>query len=132
MANKAVALFLFLVLVAAAESHWPQSDEPPATAAHGGKRRNAAAAAPTQLHFFFHDTVNGKSLTAVRVLDPPASSAASSLFFGMVNVMDDPLTEGPEQDSSPVGRAQGVGLWARRVHYPNKNDTADSARQRNP
>ncbi|CAL4982086.1 unnamed protein product [Urochloa decumbens] len=107
MATKAVALFLFLVLVVAAESHRPQSDEPPATAAvHGGKRRKDAAA-PTHIHFFFHDTVSGKSPTAVRVVDPPSSSSPMS-FFGMVNVMDDPLTEGPEQDSAAVGRAQGL------------------------
>ncbi|CAO2152910.1 unnamed protein product [Urochloa humidicola] len=114
MAKKALALLLFLALVAAAESHShrPQSDEPPATAVHGSKRHKdaAASAAPTHIHFFFHDTVSGKSPTSVRVVDPPSSSSSSSpmSFFGMVNVMDDPLTEGPEQDSAAVGRAQGL------------------------
>ncbi|CAO2147994.1 unnamed protein product [Urochloa humidicola] len=101
MAKKAVTLLLFLAL----------SDEPPATAVHGGKRHKDAAAAadPTHIHFFFHDTVSGKSPTSVRVVDPPSSSSSSPMsFFGMVNVMDDPLTEGPEQDSAAVGRAQGL------------------------
>ncbi|CAL4995144.1 unnamed protein product [Urochloa decumbens] len=98
MAKKAVALLLFLLaLVIAAEAHQQlQTDE-----------RRKDAAAPTHIHFFFHDTVSGKSPTAVRVVDPPASSS-SSPFFGMVNVMDDPLTEGPEQESAAVGRAQGL------------------------
>ncbi|CAN6362472.1 unnamed protein product [Urochloa humidicola] len=88
-------------MVIAAQAHQLQANE-------RRKKDAAAAAAPTHIHFFFHDTVSGKSPTAVRVVDPPASSAASSPFFGMVNVMDDPLTEGPEQDSGPVGRAQGL------------------------
>ncbi|RCV37362.1 hypothetical protein SEVIR_8G058200v4 [Setaria viridis] len=99
MAKKAVALLLFLVLVVAAEAHHPE--------AHDGGRHKDAAAAPTHLHFYFHDTVSGKSPTAVRVLDPPSSSSPMTMF-GMVNVMDDPLTEGPEQESNPVGRAQGL------------------------
>ncbi|RLM68852.1 dirigent protein 22-like [Panicum miliaceum] len=102
MARKGVTtLLLFLALVAAAEAH---------AVVHGAGRRKEEAAAPTHLHFYFHDTVSGKSPTAVRVVEPPPA-AASSLpmsMFGMVNVMDDPLTEGPEQGSAPVGRAQGL------------------------
>lgn len=108
MARKEVTLLLFLVLLFAvveAQLH----DEPTAAAVGhaGGRRRGAkATTTPTHLHFFFHDTVSGKSPTAVRVVSPPASSP--SPVFGMVNVMDDPLTEGPEQGSAPVGRAQGL------------------------
>jgi hypothetical protein len=113
MAKKAAPLLIFLVLFAvAAGAHHPQADEPTAvTHAHSGRRHKdddaAAAAAPTHLHFYFHDTVSGKSPTAVRVVDPPSSSSPMTMF-GMVNVMDDPLTEGPEQESAPVGRAQGL------------------------
>ncbi|KAF8711152.1 hypothetical protein HU200_029160 [Digitaria exilis] len=115
MASKAVTLLvLFLALIvvvaaAAVEARRPQSDDPTAAAAHA--KRRSKDATPTHLHFFFHDTVSGKSPTAIRVVDPPASSSSSSSpfsMFGMVNVMDDPLTEGPEQDSGPVGRAQGL------------------------
>jgi hypothetical protein len=112
MAKKAAPLLIFLVLFAvAAGAHQPQADEPTAvTHAHSGRRHkddDAAASAPTHLHFYFHDTVSGKSPTAVRVVDPPSSSSPMTMF-GMVNVMDDPLTEGPEQESAPVGRAQGL------------------------
>ncbi|CAD6254525.1 unnamed protein product [Miscanthus lutarioriparius] len=109
--QKGVTTFLlFLVLAVVAVEAQLQDDEPTAAVGHAGKLRAkaaAAAAAPTHLHFYFHDTVSGKSPTAVRVVSPPASSP--SPLFGMVNVMDDPLTEGPDQGSAAViGRAQGL------------------------
>ncbi|KAJ1274777.1 hypothetical protein BS78_05G087500 [Paspalum vaginatum] len=95
-----VMLALFLLLLVAAEATQPQ-DEPTAV--------GHAASAPTHLHFYFHDTVSGKSPTAVRVVGPPAGSPSPQpTFFGTVNVMDDPLTEGPEAESAEVGRAQGL------------------------
>ena len=106
MDKKGATLLLFLVLLAAAAE---------ADAVHGAGQRKeeVAAAAPTttHLHFYFHDTVSGKSPTAVRVVEPPPAAASSSSptsMFGMVNVMDDPLTAGPERGSAPVGRAQGL------------------------
>lgn len=91
-----LALFLVLVASEAQPQHGPRAE------AHGRR----AEEAPTHLHFFFHDTVSGRSPTAVRVAGPP--DASSRTMFGMVNVMDDPLTEGPEPGSAPVGRAQGM------------------------
>uniref|UniRef100_A0A0E0CQR9 Dirigent protein n=1 Tax=Oryza meridionalis TaxID=40149 RepID=A0A0E0CQR9_9ORYZ len=64
------------------------------------------SSAPTHLHFYFHDKVTGPSPSAVRVVNPPNNT--SPTFFGMVVVMDDPLTEGPDPASKPVGRAQGM------------------------
>ncbi|GJN28611.1 hypothetical protein PR202_gb16815 [Eleusine coracana subsp. coracana] len=97
MATKGTLLLLIVLLVAAADAQLMQK---------GRRRATTAAAAPTHLHFYFHDTVSGKSPTAVRVVAPP--DASSMPMFGMVNVMDDPLTEGPEPGSGPVGRAQGL------------------------
>ena len=102
-------LALFLPLLVTAEVHLLQ-DQPTAAVGH-------AASAPTHLHFYFHDTVSGKSPTAVRVVSPPPTGSSSSsssspspqpTFFGAVTVMDDPLTEGPEPGSAAVGRAQGL------------------------
>ncbi|PON76167.1 Disease resistance response protein [Parasponia andersonii] len=61
----------------------------------------------THLHFYFHDIVSGPNPTAVRVA-AAQSTNSSSTGFGFVAVMDDPLTEGPEPNSKPVGRAQGI------------------------
>ena len=57
-------------------------------------------------HFrlYWHDIVGGRNPTAVPVV-PPSSN--SSTAFGMISVIDDPLTMGPELSSKMVGRAQG-------------------------
>lgn len=64
----------------------------------------------SQLHFNFHDKVGGHNPTAVQVASAPSNK--SPLGFGTVMVMDDPLTEGPEPTSNPVGRAQGLHVSA--------------------
>jgi hypothetical protein len=106
---KAALLLLFLVLVVLSSAAAAVDDQLQNGRRRAGRRSSssdATSAAPTHLHFYFHDTVSGKSPTAVRVVPPPDASSMS--MFGMVNVMDDPLTEGPEPGSGPVGRAQGL------------------------
>lgn len=61
----------------------------------------------THLHFFFHDIVVGQNTTAVRVAEA-ATTNTSNTLFGVVMIIDDPLTEGPEMESKLVGRAQGM------------------------
>ncbi|XP_059655002.1 dirigent protein 22-like [Cornus florida] len=61
----------------------------------------------TKLRFYFHDLSNGKSPTAVQVAQANISYT-SSTYFGAVNMMDDPLTVGPELSSKLVGRSQGL------------------------
>uniref|UniRef100_A0ACD5W8K7 Uncharacterized protein n=1 Tax=Avena sativa TaxID=4498 RepID=A0ACD5W8K7_AVESA len=103
MAKGAVMLLvLFMALAAVSEA---QVHYGPRRFARG-HHRAADPDAPTHLHFYFHDTVSGKSPSAVRLAGPVDPS--SRTFFGMVNVMDDPLTEGPEAGSAAVGRAQGL------------------------
>ncbi|KAJ6834969.1 dirigent protein 22-like [Iris pallida] len=60
----------------------------------------------SHLHFYFHDVVSGRNPTAVPVAKPLVGPAQS--FFGLVTMIDDPLTEGPEADSKRVGYAQGM------------------------
>ncbi|KAH7671145.1 Dirigent protein [Dioscorea alata] len=59
----------------------------------------------SHLHFYFHDIVSGRNPTAIPITRPLNSS--SFALFGMVTVMDDPLTTGPEPNSTVIGRAQG-------------------------
>ncbi|KAF8377822.1 hypothetical protein HHK36_031207 [Tetracentron sinense] len=61
----------------------------------------------TQLHFYFHDIVSGKTPTAVRVAQASDSDKSRTLF-GVLMMADDPLTQGPEPSSKLVGRAQGL------------------------
>lgn len=61
----------------------------------------------SHLHFYFHDLLVGTNVTAVDVASAPSTNS-SFTQFGMVRVMDDWLTEGPEATSKMVGRAQGI------------------------
>eukprot|EP00258_Populus_trichocarpa_P000072 XP_002297761.3 dirigent protein 22 [Populus trichocarpa] len=56
----------------------------------------------THLHFYFHDIVSGKHPTAIRIAGP------DNFAFGDTMMADDPLTEGLEISSKPVGKAQGL------------------------
>ncbi|KAJ8631571.1 hypothetical protein MRB53_024894 [Persea americana] len=61
----------------------------------------------SHLHFYFHDTVRGKTPSAVKVADAQMTNQ-SATFFGKVMMADEPLTEGPEPTSRLLGRAQGI------------------------
>lgn len=62
----------------------------------------------THLHFYFHDLITAKNPTAVQVVPTPNNTDTSSVNFGAVFMMDDPLTVGPEMSSRTVGKAQGI------------------------
>ncbi|KAJ4705527.1 Dirigent protein [Melia azedarach] len=61
----------------------------------------------SHLHFYFHDIVSGKNPTAVRVAQANMTNTSPTLF-GVVVMIDDPLTVAPEPSSKLVGRAQGI------------------------
>ncbi|KAK4401416.1 Dirigent protein 19 [Sesamum angolense] len=56
----------------------------------------------TKLHFYFHDIVSGKK---------PTKTFASPTYFGLVSVIDNPLTAGTAPKSQIVGRAQGITAY---------------------
>ncbi|KAL4616107.1 hypothetical protein ACB092_07G175000 [Castanea dentata] len=61
----------------------------------------------SRLNFYFHDTLSGKNPSAVEVVEASITKKSPTLF-GLLNIFDDPLTEGPEPTSKLVGRAQGL------------------------
>ncbi|KAF7848115.1 hypothetical protein BT93_L2281 [Corymbia citriodora subsp. variegata] len=61
----------------------------------------------THLRFYLHDTVTGQHPTAVAVAQA-ATTNTSSTSFGVIMVIDDPLTVSPDLNSMLVGRAQGI------------------------
>ncbi|MCD7450050.1 hypothetical protein HAX54_003106 [Datura stramonium] len=61
----------------------------------------------TKFHFYFHDIFSGKNPTAVPIARS-SMTAKSPTLFGSVVMIDDPLTIGPEPNSTIVGRAQGI------------------------
>ena len=70
----------------------------------------------SHLHFYFHDSVNGKNPTTVRVAKA-ATSDKSRTAFGVVSVMDDPLTVRPGRASERVGSAQGIYAAASQTEF---------------
>ncbi|KAI5392140.1 variant 5, Dirigent protein 3 [Lathyrus oleraceus] len=54
--------------------------------------------------FYWHDILSGKNPSSVSILPP---SLNSTTYFGSVNMIDNPLTLGPELSSKLVGKAQG-------------------------
>ncbi|CAL5341272.1 unnamed protein product [Camellia sinensis] len=60
----------------------------------------------TKLNFYLHDTLSGKNPTAIKVAQANITFKSPTLF-GLINMIDDPLTVGPEPNSTEVGRAQG-------------------------
>ncbi|TXG58004.1 hypothetical protein EZV62_015833 [Acer yangbiense] len=92
-------LFFCSTLAAAKSNHFARTLSPSSL---GLKREKLS-----HLHFYFHDIVSGRNRTAVRVAQA-ATTNTSSTLFGMVVMMDDPLTTKPELSSKLVGRAQGI------------------------
>ncbi|XP_047321176.1 dirigent protein 22-like [Impatiens glandulifera] len=62
----------------------------------------------THFRFYWHDVVSGPKPSSVTVV-PPITNG-STTFFGLVNIIDNPLTLGPNITSKRVG--QGQGLYA--------------------
>jgi hypothetical protein len=75
---------------------------------------SAAGEKTTHIKVYWHDVVSGANPTAVRVAEAAVTNTSKS-FFGAVVVIDDPLTEGPDLKSNPVGRAQGTYVSAGKV-----------------
>ncbi|KAI4369153.1 hypothetical protein MLD38_017636 [Melastoma candidum] len=61
----------------------------------------------THIRFYFHDTITGANVTSIEVAEAPTTNS-SKTSFGLVNVADEPMTEGPSLSSKLVGRAQGI------------------------
>ncbi|KAK3004247.1 hypothetical protein RJ639_018982 [Escallonia herrerae] len=68
----------------------------------------------SHLHFYFHDIVGGKNPTAILVAQATTTNT-SATGFGMVVMIDDPLTVGPEASSKLIGRAQGIYASASQI-----------------
>lgn len=56
--------------------------------------------------FYWHDIVSGRYPTSVAVVAPPLKLNTTTAF-GLVNMIDNPLTVGPQLSSKVVGKAQG-------------------------
>ncbi|KAL8214285.1 hypothetical protein R6Q57_003734 [Mikania cordata] len=61
----------------------------------------------SHFQFYWHDIISGPNPTVGNIIQPPKTNKTTPTGFGMVNMIDDPLTEKPETGSQLLGRAQG-------------------------
>ncbi|KAK9677571.1 hypothetical protein RND81_11G152600 [Saponaria officinalis] len=65
----------------------------------------------TTLHFYLHDILSGKNPSAILAARPNITLGQKSATpFGSVYAIDDPITIGPEANSTVIGNAQGLYL----------------------
>ncbi|KAI3511680.1 hypothetical protein L1887_18837 [Cichorium endivia] len=62
----------------------------------------------SHFRFYWHDIVTGPNPTVLNIVKPLPKNKTSPTIFGLINMIDDPLTEKPEVDSKLLGRAQGL------------------------
>ncbi|XVF00915.1 hypothetical protein REPUB_Repub04eG0043100 [Reevesia pubescens] len=94
---------ILLVISLAAVLPWAQSFRVESWASKLETKQEAV----TNLQFYFHDTVSGKSPSAIRVAQATDTEKSPTLF-GALLMADDPLTESPDPNSKLLGRAQGL------------------------
>ncbi|KAL2337672.1 hypothetical protein Fmac_012118 [Flemingia macrophylla] len=61
----------------------------------------------SHLRFYWHDMVSGSNATAVEIV-PSVPEYNTTTSFGLVRILDNALTSGPELSSKLVGRAEGL------------------------
>ncbi|KAL4319758.1 hypothetical protein GQ457_18G018030 [Hibiscus cannabinus] len=66
----------------------------------------------TDLHFFLHESLGGQNPTAVVLAQANITSNNSTVPFGTLFAVDNPLQTGPEPNSEVIGNAQGLAVLA--------------------
>jgi len=62
----------------------------------------------SHFRFYWHDILSGNNPTTITIVQPPLKLHSTGLnAFGLVRMMDNPLTLGPQLSSKLVGKAQG-------------------------
>lgn len=107
MANPATPLILLTLVSLLAAIEGAQSSTELQWAKKLKTRKKTSSETVTNLQFYFHDVVSGKTPSAVRVAQATDTNKSPTLF-GALLMADDPLTETPNPNSKLVGRAQGL------------------------
>ncbi|KAL4187910.1 hypothetical protein AMTRI_Chr09g41460 [Amborella trichopoda] len=69
------------------------------------------------LHFYFHDIASGTKNAMALIVAMADTTITSPTFFGMLNVVDDPLTQGPAITSKVIGRMPGIYALASQPEF---------------
>ncbi|KAK8524857.1 hypothetical protein V6N13_015855 [Hibiscus sabdariffa] len=66
----------------------------------------------TRMSVYFHDYSSGGPDSTVRAVVGFPGKSWNLAQFGTLFVSDDPITEGPDSESTPVGRGRGIFITA--------------------
>jgi len=67
----------------------------------------------SHFRFYWHDILTGSNPSAIQI-SPSVPKYNTTTSFGLVRILDNPLTLGPELSSKQVGRAEGLYASASR------------------
>ncbi|CAK8574813.1 unnamed protein product [Lathyrus sativus] len=70
----------------------------------------------SHLKFYWHSIASGNNSTSIEVVPTP-KKLNSSTSFGSFNMIDNPLTLGPELSSKLVGKSQGFYVYASKEEF---------------
>lgn len=102
-----IILSVLLMLTAMPVVH--ALDKSPKAVGRWFKKLDNAKQKTTKLHFYFHDlATGGKNETSSVIAQATNITSQSPFLFGILRMIDDPLTVGPELSSKRVGSAQGI------------------------
>lgn len=104
---KKFLLMAFLVLAITILPSSNGLDQSPKGVEKWFKKLAHAKVKMTKLHFYFHDTVTAKNPSAIQIAQANITFQSPTLF-GLVRMMDNPLTVKPDPNSKIIGRAQGI------------------------
>ncbi|XP_026393809.1 dirigent protein 23-like [Papaver somniferum] len=99
-ARSVAVVLVLLIIQTQATKNWHDTIPSKPTEVFGKEK-------VTNLHFYFHDTISGNNPTGV-VVARANTTAQYPTVFGLLAIIDDPLTVGPEITSKLIGRAQGL------------------------
>ncbi|TMW91455.1 hypothetical protein EJD97_014324 [Solanum chilense] len=100
-----MAFFFLAITIILPSSHG--LDQSPKGVDTWFKKLPHSKAKMTKLHFYFHDIVTADNPSAIQIAQAN-NTFQSPTFFGLVRMMDNPLTVNPEPNSKIIGRAQGI------------------------
>lgn len=98
-------IFIFISIITLAQIQTIHGEEYEFVKAINRKTQKMTKEKLSHFKFYWHDILSGKTPTSVMVVRP--HNATSFTGFGLVNMIDNPLTLGTELSSKMVGRAQG-------------------------
>ncbi|KAK4401859.1 Dirigent protein 21 [Sesamum angolense] len=107
MAKVLISLILIVIISSLSAGILPSGYARNIPHTHRSRIANRNETTAIVLHFYVQDLLAGENKTVYEVARADITSN-STTSFGQVRVFDDLMTAGPDYNSEPIGRAQGL------------------------